>query len=300
MHFLPSHMPHYAPSVSSYSYATTMAPSLSVTSSSNWQSHTPLNIGTGLYLHHEAISHPARNVWGCSGMFSQGIRPTLLHSSSSVSSCLHLCCSNRKGSTAQTLQNTCGTFRASRTTPNSPCMTHQQAQGGSSLLTLGSGTIPVIGQKKVAYNAPDPKMSICHPLCSPVNSRYSQPSLSIQINSDPTHNHPNTQTPIRSSVTPIGYSQYQTSFSSLGPSEVHSSVRTGHNQSQLGSFIASRQKGPVGSSPIHHTQDYTCSVLGEVTNRDFRDSLCEERSDQQIPADQLPLLDMEEIQTPQQ
>lgn len=280
MHFLPSHMAmlHYAPPVPSYSYGIPMAPSPSVTASSNWQSHTPLNIATGLHLHHEAISHPARNVWGCSGMSSQGISPSLLHSSSPMSSCLHLFCSDREGSTAHRLQSPCGTFQAPSTTPNSPCMTHPHAQVGPSLLALGS--IPVIGQApQVAYNTSIPTMSISHSLCSPVNSSYSHPSISVQINSDPTHDPSNSQTPIHSLITPAGQSQYQTTFSSLTSSGVHASICTGHNQSQQGSINGSRQNAPVGSSPIHHTQDFACSLLGEVTDRDCGASLCQERTD---------------------
>lgn len=301
MHFLPSHMAtlHCASPVSSYSYGIPLAPSPSVTTTSNWQSHTPLNIATGLHLRHEPISHPARNVWGCSGISSQGISPTLLRSSSPVSSCLHLCCSNREGSTAYRLQNPCGTFQNSRTTPNSPCMAHPHAQGGPSLLALNStfGSIPVIGQaSQVAYNPAIPTMSISHSLCSPVISNLSHPSISVQINSDPTRKQSNSQTPILSSIPPAGQSQYQPAFSSLTPSGVHASVCSGHSQSQQGSIHGSRQNGPVGSSPVQHTQGFACSLLGEVT--DCGASLCQERTAQHITTEPARL-DMGGIQTPQ-
>ncbi|KAK2833172.1 hypothetical protein Q5P01_017061 [Channa striata] len=96
MHFLQSHiaMLHYTFPVSTYSLQ--MVPSSSATASTDWQTRFSLNSPTGLHLHHEAISHPARNVWGCSGMPSQGRSPTLVHSSNPVSPCLLLCCSDRE------------------------------------------------------------------------------------------------------------------------------------------------------------------------------------------------------------
>ncbi|XP_070778667.1 potassium voltage-gated channel subfamily H member 4a [Enoplosus armatus] len=312
IHFLQSHMAmlHTSP-LSSYSYGIQMAPSPSVTASSNWQPHVPLNIGTGLHLHHEAISHPPRNVWGCSGMSSQGRSPTLLRSSSPMSSCLHLCCSDREGATTHRLQSQCGPFQTSRTTPNSPYMTHPHAQGGPSLLGLSSAfsSFPVICQSpQVAYNASIPTMSNSHPLCSPVNSGYSHPSLSVQTNSDPTHNQTNSQTPIHSSITPTGQPQYHTTFSSLTHFGVHTSVCTGHNQGQQGSINGPRQNDPVGSSPVHHTQDPACSLLGQVTDRECRASLYQERTDNiefqgmigSTPTVEVqpPLLDMEGMQTP--
>ncbi|KAG7243516.1 hypothetical protein INR49_011072 [Caranx melampygus] len=77
MHYLQSHtaMLHYNSPGSSYPYGIQMVPSPNVTASSDWQSHVPLNIATGMHLHHETISHPARNVWGCTGMPSQGRSP---------------------------------------------------------------------------------------------------------------------------------------------------------------------------------------------------------------------------------
>lgn len=307
MHFLPSHaaMLHYTPPASSYSYGVPMAPSPSVTAPSSWQPHVPLNIATGLHLHHEAISHPARNVWGCSGMSSQGRSPTLLHSSSPMSSCLHLCCSDREGGTAHRLQSQCGTFQTSRATPNSAYMTHPHAQGGPSLLALSSAfsSFPGVCQApQVAYNATIPTMS--NSLCSPVNSGCSHSSLSVQTNSDPTHNQTNSQTPIHSSITPTGQPQYHTTFSSLS-SGVHTSICTEHNQSQQG---GPRQNDPVGSSPIRHTQDIACSLLGQVTDSNCRASLYQERTDNNefhgmssctpTVEVQLPLLDMDGMQTP--
>lgn len=312
MHFLQSHMAMlHTPPVSSYSCGIQMVPSPSVTSSSNWQPHAPLNIATGLHLHHETISHPARNVWGCSGMPTQGRNPTLLHSSSPASSCLHLCCSEREGAAAHRLQSQCGPFRTSRTTPNSPYMTHSHARGGASLLGLSSAfsSIPVVCHAPhVPYNACIPTMSNSHPPCSPVNSAYAHPSLSVQTNSAPTHNQTNSQTPIHSSVTCSGQPQYHTAFCPLTPSAVHTSTCIAHSQSQQGSINAPRQHDPVGCSPVH-TQDLACSLLSQVTDRDFRASLYGERTDSLESQDtssntptvevQSPRLDVEGMQSPQ-
>ncbi|XP_062294498.1 potassium voltage-gated channel subfamily H member 4a [Scomber scombrus] len=311
MHVLQSHMAtlHYTPPASTFPYGIQMVPSPSVTASSDWQSHVPLNIATGQHLHHEAISHPARNVCGCSGMPSQARSPTLLHSSTPLSSCLHLCCTDREGATAHRLQSQCGPFQASRATPSSPYMTQSRAQGGLSLLGLSSAfsSFPVICQApQVAYNASISTMSNSHPLCSPVN--YSHPSLGVQTNSDPTHNQSKTHTPIHSSVTPTGQPQLHTVFSSLTPSGVQTSMCTGHNHSQQGSISGPRPNDPTGSSPLHHTQDIACSLLGQVTDRDCRASLFQvatDSIDSQGMSSSTPtlevqprLLDMQGKQTP--
>ncbi|KAM3598541.1 uncharacterized protein V6R79_019215 [Siganus canaliculatus] len=303
MHFLPSQatMLQYAPPASSYSCRIPMAPSANVSASNTWQPHVPLNIATGLHLHHEAISHPARNVWGCSGIPTQGRSPTLLHSSSPMSSCLHLCCSDREGATAHRLQNQCSTFQKPGTNPDSPFMTHPHAQAGPSLLALSSAfsSIPVICQgPQVVYNAPIPTMSNSHSLCSPVNSSCSRPSMSIQTTPDPTHPQTNSQTPIPSSLP-----QYHTAFSSLAPSPC-----IGLSQSQQGSISGTRLNDPLGSSSICNPQDLACSLLGQVADRDCGTSLYQERADniefQGISSSTLtvdvhpPLLDIEGRQTP--
>uniref|UniRef100_A0A3B4UXB2 Voltage-gated delayed rectifier potassium channel KCNH4 n=1 Tax=Seriola dumerili TaxID=41447 RepID=A0A3B4UXB2_SERDU len=312
MHYLQSHMAmlHYNSPVSSYSYGIQMVPSPNVTASSDWQSHVPLNIATGLHLHHEAISHPARNGWGCTGMPSQGRSPTLLHSSSPMSSCLHLCCSDREGPTAHRLQSQCGPFQTTRTTPNSSYMTH--SHGGPSLLGLSPAfsSLPVICQAPQGiYSASIPTMSNSHSLCSPVNSGYTHPSLSVQTNSDPTHNHTRSQTPIHTSVTPTSQPQYHTAFSSLKPLGVHTSICTGHIPGQQSSINSPTQNDPVGSSSVHHTQDFAFSLLDQVTDRDTRASLYQERTDNiesqgtgsSTPTIEVepPLLDIEGIQNPQ-
>lgn len=312
MHYLQSHtaMLHYNSPGSSYPYGIQMVPSPNVTASSDWQSHVPLNIATGMHLHHETISHPARNVWGCTGMPSQGRSPTLLHSSSPMSSCLHLCCSDRDGATGHRLQSQCGPFQTTRTTPTSPYMTH--SHGGPSLLGLSPAfsSFPVICQApQGTYSASIPTMSNSHSLCASVNSCYTHPSLSVQTNSDPTHNQTRSQTPIHSSLTPTGQPQYHTAFSSLSPSGVHTSICTGHIIGQQSSSSPT-QSEQVGSSYVQHTQDVAFSLLAQVADRDSRASLYPERTDNTEPhgtsssctptADvQTPLLDNEGMQNPQ-
>lgn len=286
---------HHAPHAS---YGIQMVPSPSVSASSNWQPHVPLNIATGLHLHHDAISHPARNVLGCSGIPSLGRSPTL-QSSSPVSSCVHLCCSDREGATAHMLQSQCGPFQTSRITPNSPYTTHPHP----SLLghSPSFSSFPVVCQApQVQYNASITTMSNTHPLCSSVNSGFSHPSLDVQTNSGPTQN----QTPIHSSMYNTGRLQYHPTFSTLTPS-VHSSTCTGHSQCHQGSVNGPRQNDLVGSSPTHLPQDPPCSLAGPETDRDCRASLFQERTNSIESQDmscssptvevQSPLLDVEDI-----
>lgn len=300
MHFLQSHiaMLHYSSPASTCSFGIQMIPSPSVTSSSDWQPNVPLNMATGLHLHHEAISHPARNVCGCSGMPSQGRSPTLLHCSSPASSCLHLCCSDREGSTAHRLQSQCGSFQ---TSTNSPFMSHSHGQGGPSLLGLSSAfsSFPVACQPPQDACSPCiPSMSSSQPLCSPVNSVYSHPPLSINTNLDVSHNQ--SQTPIHSSITPTGQAQYHTAFSSLSHLEVHTSMCAGHTAGKQSSINGPRQINPVGSSPVHYTQDQACPLLGQVIDRDCRASLLQERANNsniQTVDVQPSLLDIDRIQS---
>uniref|UniRef100_A0A3Q3N9R2 Voltage-gated delayed rectifier potassium channel KCNH4 n=1 Tax=Mastacembelus armatus TaxID=205130 RepID=A0A3Q3N9R2_9TELE len=265
MHFLQSNtaMLHYTPPVSTYSFGMQRVTSTVVTASSDWQPPAPLNMSTGLHLHHEAISHPARNVWDRGGMPSQGRNPTLLHSSNPVSSCLHMCCSDREGTTAQRLQGQCGPFQTSTSNPNSPYMTRPQSQVGPSLLGLSSvySSFPVICQApQLTCNASIPTMSSSYPLCFPVNSACPHPPLSVQTNLDPIHYQINSQTPIHSSVTPTGEPQYHTAFSSLTPTGIHTSVCTGYISGQQSSTNGPRKNDLVGSSPFLHTQDLGCPI----------------------------------------
>lgn len=284
MHFLQSHlaMLHYTSPVSTHSFDIQMVPSPSVTTSSEWQSHVPMNIATGLHLHHETISHPARNVWSCNGMPSHCRSPSLLQSSNPVSPCLHHCCSDREGVTAHRLHSQCGTFQTSTTNPSSPYMTRSHSQGGPSLLGLSAAfsSFPVICQApQVASNSSIPTICNPHPLYSPVNSVYSNLALSVNTNLDPTHNQTQSQTPIHSSITPTGEPQYHTAFSPLSPSGVHTSMCTGHMLSQMVSMNGPRQNTLVGSSPMHYSQDLACSLLGQMTDRDCRASPSPERTD---------------------
>ncbi|XP_068605843.1 potassium voltage-gated channel subfamily H member 4a [Brachionichthys hirsutus] len=302
MHFLPSHMAmlHGAPPVSSYSFGVPMAASPRVTSSSTWQPHVPLKIATGLHLHHDAIGHPARNVWGCGGMSSQGVSPTLLHTPSPMSPCLHLCCSDRDGSAAHRLQSQCASFQSFRASPSSPYVTHRHAQGGPSLLAISPAfrSFPSMCQaSQVAYNASVPTGSSTNPLCSPINSAHEQ------TNSEPTRHHSNSQTPIHSAATLAERLQYHTTVSSVTPTGVHASTCTGHGQSQQGT----KQNEATGSSSSHLIRDLACPLLGQGTDKDCDAPLCRERTDNtefqgmssRPPAVevQLPLLEVKRMQT---
>uniref|UniRef100_A0A3B4ZLA3 Voltage-gated delayed rectifier potassium channel KCNH4 n=1 Tax=Stegastes partitus TaxID=144197 RepID=A0A3B4ZLA3_9TELE len=263
IHFLQPHMAmlHYSSPVSSYSYGLPMAPNPSVTTSSSWQPHVPLNISPGLHLHHDAISHPARSAWGCRSS-------SLLHSTSPMSSCLHMCCSDRDGTSAFRLQNPRGPFQ---TTPSSPYI----PQGGPSLLGISSAFSSfqaVCQASQVIYNSPVRTVSSSHPLCSTVYSTL--PSLSVQTSSDQTYHR--SQTPIHSSVTLTGQPQYHTAFSSLSPSRGRTSTCS------QGSI-----RQPVGSSPVHQT-------LEQAANS--RASLDQNRTDSNESAgSSCNILDMEEM-----
>lgn len=271
MYFLHSHMPHYTIPIPTYSCPVPVVPSPSVTAASDWQPHVPLNTATGTHLHHETISHPTRNVWGCSGMPSQG-NPTMLHSSSLMSSCLHLRCSDGEAATAHRLQSQCGAFQPSRTTPNSPGLPRDHAQRGLSLLGLSSAfcRFPVVCQAlQVNCNASVPSMSNSLPVCSPVYTVHSLPSLSVQTSSDLTHNQTHSLTPSHSSLTLSGPSQIHTAFSSFTPYlGLSPSVCTGQTQGQQDSVSATWQNDTVGAG--HCTQDHACSLQGQDTDRECR------------------------------
>ncbi|XP_076000072.1 potassium voltage-gated channel subfamily H member 4a [Genypterus blacodes] len=263
MHFLQSHVSLLHNGAPASAYCCGMS------ASSDWQSHASLNMATGLHLHPEAISHPVRNVCGCSGVPTQSRSSTLLGSSSPVSSCVHLCCSDRDGATAHRLQGQCGPLQTSRTTPNSPCLTHSHGRRGPSLLSHSSAfsSFPVTGRAlQVGYNTRIPTMSISHPLCTPVNLVQSHPSLSAQTNTDLTHS--NSQTPIHSCITPTGQPQFHTAFSSITSSGVYTTTNMAQNPGQQCSMTGLRQNNPVGSSPVHQTQDHTHSLMGQLTDRD--------------------------------
>lgn len=72
---------------------------------------------------------------------------------------------------------------------------------------------------------------------------------------------------------------------------------SGNSQSLQVPITGPRQKGLVGSGPIHGTQDLASSDLEKVIDRNFGSSLRKERINQQITAEQLPFLDLEGKQT---
>lgn len=264
MHFLQSHMSsfHCSAPVPTYSCGVQMMPSPNVTVSSDWQPPAPLSIATGLHLHHDTISHPPRNVWGCSRIPSQGRSPTLINSSRHMSPCL--CCSDRDGSRVNNIQSQCGPFSSARTTPNSPYVSHRQR--GPTLLGISSAFNSFPIQQMGYNNMTVPTMSSSHPLCSPVHHSHSP----LSIITDPTHTQ-GSQTAIHSSLTPMGQPHLHTAFSPLTTSGLHSAAWIRSNQGQQGTASGPRQNNPVGSSPIRMTQGSGGSLLGLVTDRDCRD-----------------------------
>ncbi|XP_022064734.1 potassium voltage-gated channel subfamily H member 4a [Acanthochromis polyacanthus] len=228
MHFLQPHMAmlHSSSPVSSYSYGLQMAPDPSVTTSSSWQPRVPLNISAALHSHHDATSHPARTSWGCRSS-------SLLTSTSPMSSGLHLCCSDREGTSSHRIQSPCGPFQASPYIP----------QGGPPVLGIGSafsGLQVVCQAPQMVFNSPVHTMSSSRPLCSTVNSTL--PPLSSE------QTYKQNQTPIHSFVTPTGLAQCHTAFSSLSPPRGHSSVCS---QSSI--------RRRVGSSPVQQTLEQLMS-----------------------------------------
>ncbi|XP_034046370.1 potassium voltage-gated channel subfamily H member 4a [Thalassophryne amazonica] len=277
MHFLQVHiaMIHCTPSVSTYSYSAPVVSSSIVTTSNPWQPCVPINIATGLHLCHEVISHPTRNVWGCSTIPPQGRSPTLIHSSSPKSSCLHLCCSDRDGPTSHKLQSQCSPLQSSRTTPNSPYIPHSRGQGGPSLLSLSPGftSYPVMCGVNCTTSIP----TLTNSQCSTGNQLPSYPSQNPQTTSGLTQT--NSHTPIHSSITPTGQSELHTAFSSLTPSTLHTSVCTSsHRWGQEASISRPRQKDPAGSSTVHHTHNFT-SLSGQDSRESVYVESKEERSD---------------------
>ncbi|XP_061567176.1 potassium voltage-gated channel subfamily H member 4a [Cololabis saira] len=268
MHFLRSHLTtlhHAAPPVAA---------------SNNWPPHAPLNTSSELHLHHETASYPARNAWACSGIPSHSRSPTLQHASTSMSTCLHLCCSDREITTNCRLQSQYGPFQPPRESPGSPYMTHPHALGGQPLLGIGSAFsgFPVVCQaSQVAYNAPIPTKNISHQLCSTLNCGHCHPPFSVPTNSDVTQTVLNSQIPIHSAIPSTGKLQFHSALNSQTPAGILSSVSTGQKQGQQSSTNVPRQNDPVGSSSVFHPQDH--SPLEQVSNQSCRGSLYQERID---------------------
>ncbi|XP_041858378.1 potassium voltage-gated channel subfamily H member 4a [Melanotaenia boesemani] len=238
------------------SHMTILHAASSVTNSSIWQPNIPLNASTELHLNPELISHPSRNACGCSGMPSHGRGPTLLPSSSPVSTCLHIRCSDREGTVAQRLQSSYSPFQTTKATPSSPYMTYSRAQGGSSFLGINPAfsSFPIVSQvPQMVYNPPVATKLSAQPLCSTVNCSHSHPSFSVQTSFDVTQNLAMSQTPIHSTIAPTGQPQCPTAICSPTPAAIFNSMCIGLNQGQQSSTNGSRQNALAGSSPLHYS-----------------------------------------------
>uniref|UniRef100_A0A8C5FYH1 Voltage-gated delayed rectifier potassium channel KCNH4 n=1 Tax=Gouania willdenowi TaxID=441366 RepID=A0A8C5FYH1_GOUWI len=255
MHLMQAHLtvPCFASPEIPSSYGIHVTPNSSVATSNNWPPHVPLTISTGLHLHHDAISHQ-RSTWGHSGVASQAIKPTMLRSPSNVSSCLHLCCSDKDGSTAHRMQSPCCAIQSPRANTNSPYMGHSHAHGGPSLLAISPSFNSSSQASKVAHNAPVPTDNSSHTFWKTTNSSHLH-SAFLQNTSDAFLNQNRPQTPIHSSITPTAQPQCHTAFSSLTPTRIHTSTHTGQ---QI--FVHSpKNKDPVGSSPVKCPEDLMCA-----------------------------------------
>ncbi|KAJ0001183.1 hypothetical protein NQD34_006203 [Periophthalmus magnuspinnatus] len=200
---------------------------------------SPLSISTGLHLHHDTIPHPPRNIWACSGLPAQSRSPTLLSTSRQnllMSPCL--CCSDRDGTRAH---------RFSSPTPSSPYISHRHT--GPPLLGLSSAfnSYPM----QMGYNnITIPTMSTSRPMCSPGN--HSPLSINTETQGS--------QTPINSTLTPMGQTHAHTAFSPLSS--------TGGAWARNSQVTANpgpvRNSNLIGSSQAHATQG---SLLGLVSDR---------------------------------
>uniref|UniRef100_A0A6Q2X558 Voltage-gated delayed rectifier potassium channel KCNH4 n=1 Tax=Esox lucius TaxID=8010 RepID=A0A6Q2X558_ESOLU len=280
MRFLQAHVTlfHHPSTVSTYPYGMQMVhnPSGEMNVSSNWQTQVPFSVPTGphsSHLHHDPLSHPARNMWIYSGVPPEG---THLTSGQKVevehlhrlpdprSSCLHPCCSDRGRTTGQGLEARCMPFQTSRTTPNSPFMA--QCRTGQSLLGLSSD-VPIVPGVVPGQVGPQaiPAISSSSSLGSSGILSQSHPSLSIQVSSDLSHSLCSSPTPIHASLTLTGQPQLHTTFSSRSGAymSVSPTDNQTHHQITQGqrSHNRARQNDLVGSSPVH-TLDPALPLVG--------------------------------------
>ncbi|KAM8824429.1 uncharacterized protein ACB058_020673 [Synchiropus picturatus] len=203
LHLLQSHIHCQSPVAYSCGVTTDAA------SSGDW--HVSVNAASGLHSCQEAVNHPIRSVCGCSGSCQRNSTPPL-------SSCLHLCCTEREGC-PQNLPSHCGPLQSSRTTPNSPCLSHCHTQRGPSLLGFSAALNPFMCQSPaVVYSNSIATTGSSTPVCSLVTTVQSHP---LKAESDLALVQNSSLTPIHSTVTPTGQSQLRTSFSSFGGQNLH-------------------------------------------------------------------------------
>ncbi|CAG5898029.1 unnamed protein product [Menidia menidia] len=282
MHFLDSHMTmlHLTNPDVRHSYC--------------WHPNVQLNPSAELHLHHESISHPARNAWSFTGAPASSTNPTLLHSSSSGST--HMCCSDKEENTPHRLQSQYGSFQTPRATPSSPYISHPHTQAGPSLLSISSafGSYPVICQApQVVYNAPIPTKHSSPSPCSTVSCAHCHQTFGFQNPFDVTLNRSRSQTPVHSTTTPTGQSQCHTAISSLVSSETADPMYTGHYQDEQSFTGGLEQNDHTGSIP--DAPDSELFLLERVSNRKCEGSHHNKRTDQtdsHVPRDSN--LEMEE------
>ncbi|XP_062874575.1 potassium voltage-gated channel subfamily H member 4a [Trichomycterus rosablanca] len=240
MHFLHTHMntQHFLsplPPYSSFSSTNLTQPP------SNWSSGTPFNLATA-------------PICGCGrgSVLGQEVEVDHVHPPDSPphSTCTHSqCFSDQERLSTLGLESQPSSFQTSRSTPNSPCLSHPAGQAVSCLLSLAPNfnTISrpgMMAPETILTNSPNKSH------CSHSSLSHSHPSLSLQTNPDLTCQH---SAPIHISLTPTGQSQPLTVVSPLLHAEICSSsllhIPTGPRQNDL-----------VGSSPVHMREPTSTST----------------------------------------
>ncbi|CAL8265216.1 unnamed protein product [Gadus morhua 'NCC'] len=281
MHFLQSHvtMLHQTSLPSKCSYGVQMVPATGGTPS-DWQNQVPYGVPnwpTG-YHHHEPVSHPARNLWGCSE--ARDSTPLgqkgkhFCHPSGSIPpSCVHQCCSE-SGPTGpeHRFQSRCqGPLQSSRTPPTSPYMSHLAGQAAGppappGLVPLCQGFPGHGPELRLVYKTSLSAMS-SFPLCSSGGLSKSHPSLSRQVGTG----HTRSPAPLPHSTTPTGLlpQQLDTTFGALTPMTHCAHVSIAQDKGHHGALTGPRQNDPVGSSSIPtETQSHTHSMKTQSASMD--------------------------------
>lgn len=223
MHFLHTNTHHFLsplPPYSSYS-------STNVTQSpSDWTTGSPYNLATA-------------PICGCGRGSVLGQEVELEHVHHPVSplhnTCTHTrCFSDQERLSALGLESHPSTFQTSRSTPNSPCLSHPAGQ------PLSCQVSPM---SRPGMMVPEPILtnSLNEAHFSHASLSHSHTCLNLQSTPDLTSLH---SAPIHISLTPTSRSQPRTAVSPLLRAEIHSTsllqIPTGLRQNDL-----------VGSSPVH-------------------------------------------------
>ncbi|KAG9264251.1 potassium voltage-gated channel subfamily H member 4 isoform X1 [Astyanax mexicanus] len=279
MHFLHTHMtlshfPSTLPTYSSFSLHPQPSSTSLTSSSSDWPNRLPFSMATPAPCRQTEAT--TRDTLGLRAGCRCGGDPTHerssivgqegehIHQSASLhSTCPHsMCCTDQERVAALGLESQPSPYHTSRTTPNSPYLSHQAHRPVPSLLSLApnfssmSGPPGMAPQVRIGPSINSP--SKVQPLCSHANLSKSHPSLNLQTPPDPTCQRPSGATPIHISLTPTGQPQPLTAVSPL----LHVGICS---SSTLHFPTEPRQNDLVGSSPVHAHENVLISA-GEATD----------------------------------